>query len=56
MKDLETAIELLRQHLAAVEEREDLSWKGSLEKLRLRTEEQRAHNDTVAKRARWRAP
>jgi hypothetical protein len=56
MKDLIIATELLRAHIRAAEEREGLSWKGSLEKLRLRTEEQRAHNDTVAKRARWRAP
>jgi hypothetical protein len=44
--DLASAVELLRQHNAAAEAREDLSWRGSLEKLRLRTEEQKALNDT----------
>ena len=47
---LATATELLRQHIREAEEREDLSWRGSLEKLRLRTEEQKAHNDAQGKR------
>jgi hypothetical protein len=49
-KTLAEAVEALRLHFAAVEDREDLAWRGSLEKLRLQTEEQKAHNDAhVAK-------
>lgn len=45
---LADAVEALRQHIAAAEAREDLSWRGSLEKLRLQTEEQKRHNDAHA--------
>jgi hypothetical protein len=43
--NLASAVELLRRHNEAAEAREDLAWRGSLEKLRLRTEEQKALND-----------
>lgn len=45
VKTLAEAVEALRLHNNAAEAREDLGWRGSLEKLRLRTEEQKAHND-----------
>jgi hypothetical protein len=49
---LAEVVEALRLHINSAEARDDLAWRGSLEKLRLRTEEQKALND--ARRARER--
>jgi hypothetical protein len=51
-KTLAEAVEALRLHNIAAEAREDLAWRGSLEKLRLQTEEQKTHNDAHAAKVR----